>query len=426
MKELTARAKSIRKAARLREKYSEDDDFIDDGSTEALNPEEEEFELEVPIKITARHTVDNVMDLIKEKERKKSDIITTGRKLSTTKELATGIELPAIDPANVMKFNEFLARKENNKDDIESQKPVSSHGDHILSDDNDEADETNPNDIIPSIMYNWIGSIVENLNLTTNTTEGESNVDENPSESRIRAGTLDKLDHMMYTHQIKFKILEFFMESLENIVGSPIVYLCKGLDPIALNLALDYVATNELTNNIIVVHIVDDRQVIKSHTKILSRLMDLGMDKHLLDKYHSKLVVQHITGTFKEKMNDLQKKKTALSVADVYAIDYKLDTILANLTEEIRALPVLVSLFDTLYMFVTFLILPFSFFFVFAFLFVLFVFVLLYYIQRAKRLSCLIVRGTTFSPSSVKWVSDYLNVPLTNFIMGKKFFIFEC
>lgn len=197
-------------------------------------------------------------------------------------------------------------------------------------------------------MYNWIGNIVENLYLTSDT--DSSGVEDNSSPSRVRAGTLDKLDRMMYTHHIKFKVLEFFMESLENIVGSPMVYLCKGLDPIALNLALDYVATNELTNNIIVVHIVDDRQVVKSHSKILDRLKELGMESQLLERYHSKLVVQHITGTFKDKSNDIQKKKSALSVADMYAVEYNLDTILSNLTEEIKALPVLVSLFDTLYM----------------------------------------------------------------------------
>lgn len=41
------------------------------------------------------------------------------------------------------------------------------------------------------------------------------------------------------------------------------------------------------------------------------------------------------------------------------------------------------------------------------------------YLNRSKRVSCLIVRGTTFSPSALKWVSNYLQVPLTNFIMGK-------
>jgi hypothetical protein len=33
-------------------------------------------------------------------------------------------------------------------------------------------------------------------------------------------------------------------------------------------------------------------------------------------------------------------------------------------------------------------------------------------------LSCVIVRGTVFCAASVKWISRYLNIPLTNFIMG--------
>jgi hypothetical protein len=32
--------------------------------------------------------------------------------------------------------------------------------------------------------------------------------------------------------------------------------------------------------------------------------------------------------------------------------------------------------------------------------------------------SCLIIRGSFFCPSSVGWLSDYLKIPLTNMIMG--------
>ncbi len=346
MQQTKAHAKLIRRAARQREKYEENDDLINDNSTTPVLEDDNHIH-ETKFKITSRHTVANVMDIIKENEQ------SHGRNapLKKTGPVVTGIEL-----SNMSKLDEFLAKKQSEENkkmssqaSEEKTKELVKHEPQPLAAEEEtedcyEGEDYNPNEIIPSYVYSWIGNVVENLQPQL----PESDLEENRPSTRVRATTLDKLDQMM-TNRLKFKCLEFFMESLENIVAPPVVYLCKELNPIALNLALDYVATNELTSNIVVVHIVNDRKVISSHQQILKRLHGYGMDADILEKYHKKLLVQHITGTFKEKSNDAQRKKTALSVTDVDSIEYNLDMVMSNLPEDIRALPKLVSLFDTLY-----------------------------------------------------------------------------
>jgi hypothetical protein len=410
MKEATNHAKAIRRAARLREKYSLKVEFFNEAPAAEEQQQLIEEEKEIPHKVTSRHTLGNVMDLFPPKEKQKNeDLMMVAAKKRTSGLVATsekGMELTRQSD----KLDEFMAKREGKVltgdrvvfDEEKGEKkspdqglgqegqglPVGqqegksdANGDHLLGEDDEEV---NPNDIIPPIVYNWISSIVENLSpsISYSTQQQRQAQLEDPENetanttTRVRAGTLDKLDQMMYTSSIKFKCLEFFMESLENIVITPIVYLCKGLDPIALNLALEYVATNELTSNIIVLHIVDDRNVISSHHQIIRKLLSFGMEKSLLRRYHKKLLIEHVTGVLQDKLRttrtstgtgtgmgtststgtpttrySLEKKKTALSVTDVYEeVEYELENILGNLPEEIRSLPKLVSLFDTLYM----------------------------------------------------------------------------
>jgi hypothetical protein len=398
MKEATNHAKAIRRAARRREKYSLQDEFEEKESTVSLMPIEEDL----PQKVTSRHTMGNVLDLFTQRDKQPAIAdLTDDQKLSSPRRRVSvvstvgspkGLELQS------HKLDEFIAKREaaaakggsgngiargdlemgECKPDLKGRPMTIAEdkGDHQQDEEEDtvmtreELDElTNPNDIFPPILYQWIGTIVENLSLTgvgsgTNIIKsvGGGGMDSNSEEfnpARVRAGTLDKLDHLMYTSRLKFKCLEFFMESLEKIVITPMVYLCKGLDPIALNMALEYVARNELTSNIIVLHIVDDRPVIHSHHRILKRLQSLGMDEDGLRSYHRRLLVQHMTGEMKEKLKgstSLEKKKTVLSVTDVHEVEYELEPILGNLPEGIQSLPKLVSLFDTLYMFVTLLL----------------------------------------------------------------------
>jgi hypothetical protein len=62
------------------------------------------------------------------------------------------------------------------------------------------------------------------------------------------------------------------MSSLDEIVGTPFVYLAKRSDPINLHAAVEYISSNESTNNIFVVHFVDDRHAIGVHHKIMRRV----------------------------------------------------------------------------------------------------------------------------------------------------------
>jgi hypothetical protein len=369
MKQATSHAKAIRRAARKRESYSLQDEFEEE-ITETLIPLEEDL----PQKVTSRHTMANVLDIMTQRDKPLKQVDIIDDQIISPRKRGSLVTHPAVGSPKGLelqshKLDEFIAKREAASSKVEGgdvELGEYKEGQGNENDDEEteitatEFDEsTNPNDIFPPILYQWIGTIVENLypispGTSIATTSGVNENDENNS-ARVRAGTLDKLDHLMYTSRVKFQCLEFFMESLEKIVVTPIVYLCKGLDPIALNMALEYVAMNELTSNVIVLHVVDDRKVIHSHHRILKRLQSLGMEEDGLRGYHRRLLVQHLTGEIKEKLkgsHSLLKKKTALSVTDVHEVEYELEPLLGNLPEEIRSLPKLVSLFDTLYMFV--------------------------------------------------------------------------
>ncbi len=67
------------------------------------------------------------------------------------------------------------------------------------------------------------------------------------------------------------RALTYLMNSLDNIVSAPFVYLAKGSDPISVHLAVEYICANELSNNIYVVHFVDDSKAIRLHNTFRNR-----------------------------------------------------------------------------------------------------------------------------------------------------------
>lgn len=84
-----------------------------------------------------------------------------------------------------------------------------------------------------------------------------------------RNNSIEELQAAM-EHRVMGMVLRACMHSLDSIVSSPVVYLAKYPDPISLLSAIEYIMTNELTNNLLVVHFVDDRAVMKAHQQYLS------------------------------------------------------------------------------------------------------------------------------------------------------------
>jgi hypothetical protein len=75
----------------------------------------------------------------------------------------------------------------------------------------------------------------------------------------------EELETIM-SKQVVGQVLTYFMTSLDAIVSEPFVYLAKGCDPIAVHQVVEYIAANELSNHIFVVHFVDNRRAIKLHS----------------------------------------------------------------------------------------------------------------------------------------------------------------
>jgi len=72
-------------------------------------------------------------------------------------------------------------------------------------------------------------------------------------------------------------MLRTVLMSLNAVLSEPMVFLAKSDDPLCLQEAIQYVRTNELTQHLVVVHIVDDRPLLSNYNDYLK---DLGK-RHL-------------------------------------------------------------------------------------------------------------------------------------------------
>jgi hypothetical protein len=66
----------------------------------------------------------------------------------------------------------------------------------------------------------------------------------------------------------RFKLLAYLMKSLDSIVSEPFVYFAKRADPISMHNAVQYICDNELSDNIYIVHFVDDRKILNERRSI--------------------------------------------------------------------------------------------------------------------------------------------------------------
>lgn len=77
------------------------------------------------------------------------------------------------------------------------------------------------------------------------------------------AGSLNDLE-LILQRPLVGKYLKYLMKSLDELVSQPFCYLTKHSDPISLQLAINYIDANELSNNIYILHFVDDRKVVNA------------------------------------------------------------------------------------------------------------------------------------------------------------------
>lgn len=77
--------------------------------------------------------------------------------------------------------------------------------------------------------------------------------------------------------------LKYLMQSLDSVVSTPFCYLAKNSDPISLQLAMNYIEANELSNNIYVIHFVDDRKVINAMSEYSREYSKFMESKYLIE-----------------------------------------------------------------------------------------------------------------------------------------------
>ncbi len=98
------------------------------------------------------------------------------------------------------------------------------------------------------------------------------------------AGSLNDLELILQRPMIG-KYLKYLMKSLDELVSQPFCYLAKHSDPISLQLAINYINNNELSNNIYILHFVDDRKVINAFEEYTNEyhhyLHNINNDDHL-------------------------------------------------------------------------------------------------------------------------------------------------
>eukprot|EP01033_Poteriospumella_lacustris_P001254 gene1254-915_t len=91
-----------------------------------------------------------------------------------------------------------------------------------------------------------------------------------------RSNSLVEMDRIIMRRSLTSRVLNYCMKRLDDIVSEPFVYLCKGPDPVAVHLALEYITNNEVTNQIYVVHFVDDRQAMQMNNRVVNACKTAG------------------------------------------------------------------------------------------------------------------------------------------------------
>lgn len=143
-------------------------------------------------------------------------------------------------------------------------------------------------------VLDWGRNIIENVKRRISAASIESL---DAGAIRIhRKDSLAEMESVLRVPVLK-KIMYHFMSSLDAIVATPFVYLAKGSDPVSLQLAVEYIASNELTSNIIVVHFVDDRKSANLHNKIVRRFSTVGaMNAVEAEKFADNFLKRSFTG----------------------------------------------------------------------------------------------------------------------------------
>ena len=153
---------------------------------------------------------------------------------------------------------------------------------------------------------------------------------------RGRRNSFDE-NHFKKSHPTRFRILNTLMTTLDRVVGEPFVYFAKRADPISLHNALQYIIENELSDNIYIVHFVDDREILNSRKLIRKQsirdITTAGLPSTDIDKRYNQLLVSE----FRTKPDE-----------DDFDSNFTLETAMGVLELEVLQLIDTVNILDSL------------------------------------------------------------------------------
>lgn len=210
-----------------------------------------------------------------------------------------------------------------------------------------------------------------------------------------RSNSVVEMDRIIMRRSLTSRVLNYCMKRLDDMVSEPFVYLCKGPDPVAVHLALEYITNNEVTNQIYVVHFVDDRQAMQMNNRVMNAYKAAG-------KRHPR-PSDPAVGTEHDDNDEVmvkhQQKGTALMLRmftekhpeaghDEKGADdsFDLDHALRMMPSKAKQLIHLVHIIDTFYTY--------------------------------KKITCVVVRGMFFCPRAVQAALKYMKCSSNNMIMG--------
>lgn len=210
-----------------------------------------------------------------------------------------------------------------------------------------------------------------------------------------RSNSVVEMDRIIMRRSLTSRVLNYCMKRLDDIVSEPFVYLCKGPDPVAVHLALEYITNNEVTNQIYVVHFVDDRQAMQMNNRVMNaykaaakrhpRPSDPAVstehddNEEVMVKHQQKgtaLMLRMFTEKHPEAGHDEKGGEEG----------FDLDHALRMMPSKAKQLMHLVHIIDTFYTY--------------------------------KKITCVVVRGMFFCPRAVQAALKYMKCSSNNMIMG--------
>lgn len=176
---------------------------------------------------------------------------------------------------------------------------------------------------------------------------------------------LSVLQDIMTHSRVLGPVVDKLLTTLNKIVSNPVVFLAKPNEILSIVEALDYVKFNEQTKHVIVVHIVDDRNLARSDC-------DGSVSDNVILKQYKK--------------SNEKRKSLARSFHTDEDAEFSILSALNAASPEVVQFCDNVSLLDSFYMYL--------------------------------RVSCLIIRGSYFCPATILWLSQYLQIDTGSMFMG--------